>query len=272
MHRPVPRAVARLLSVLLLLTCAPPAGAREAVEKRTADSEPLQIAVAANFAGCLQELSLLWQEQGETEPTLIVGSTGRHFAQIRAGAPFDLFVAADVERPRRLCESGEAVAASRFTYALGRLALWAPGLDAPSGAPWTDLLDDPDLRHLALADPRVAPYGQAARQALQHAGRWDPLEDRRVIGRSVGQAWQFVASGAAEAGLLAYSQTLVDTDPDDVWLVPDDLYDPIEQQAVLLDRARDNAAAKRFLAFLRSTAAAGVIASYGYGFPGEGAP
>lgn len=267
MHRHVVRFV-----LALLLISAFAAGAQELPVRHDDRTEPLQIAVAANFSGCLEQIALLWQQQGEPGPTLIVGSTGRHFAQIRAGAPFDLFLAADSERPRRLCESGDAVADSRFTYALGRLVLWAPGLVLRPEATWTDPLADPQLQHLALADPRVAPYGMAARQALQRTGHWDELAGRRVTGRSVGQAWQFVASGAAEAGLLAFSQTVSAADPASVRPVPADLHDPIEQQAVLLERARDNEAARRFLAFLRSPAAAEVIASFGYRFPGEVTP
>lgn len=263
---------APFLVILALLVGAPAVGAEDAPRSGEHAGEPLQIAVAANFAGCLQELSLLWRQQGEPEPTLIVGSTGRHFAQIQAGAPFDLFLAADVERPRLLCESGDAVADSRFTYARGRLVLWAPGLTPRPEATWTDLLADPQLQHLALADPRTAPYGLAAQQALQRTGHWDESAERRVTGRSVGQAWQFVASGAAQAGLLALSQTVSAADPGSVLPVPADLYDPIDQQAVLLARARDNAAARRFLEFLRSAAAAKVIASFGYGLPGEVTP
>lgn len=260
-------AVARLLLPLL-------AGALTATGAVAADSdpEPLQIAVAANFAGCLEELAALWSAQGWPAPTLIVGSTGRHFAQIQAGAPFDLFLAADAERPRLLCEAGQALPDSRFPYALGRLMLWAPGLSAAADAPWTAALDDPALAHLAIADPRVAPYGQAARQALQAVGRWEGLQERLVVGRSVGQAWQFVASGAAEAGLLACSQTLAGADPADVRPLPAGLYDPIEQQAVLLTRAGDNVAARAFLAFLRSPAATAVIASFGYDVPAGGSP
>lgn len=268
MDRSTRRAAAFLLQVCLIAVVAAPAPAQESDPA----AEPLQIAVAANFAGCLEQLSVLWQARGEPAPTLIVGSTGRHFAQIQAGAPFDLFLAADAERPRLLCESGEAVPGSRFTYALGRLVLWAPGLDTDPDATWVEALDDPALLHLAIADPRVAPYGQAAEQALERSGRRAAFEGRMVTGRSVGQAWQFVASGAAEAGLLAYSQTLAGAEPADVRPVPQDLYDPIGQQAVLLARARDNAAAARFLEFLRSPEASAVIVSFGYRVPSGETP
>lgn len=272
MNRPRVRPAFRLVPFLVFALAALVAGADAGESEAPAGSEPLQIAVAANFAGCLEQLAELWHGQGEPAPTLIIGSTGRHFAQIQAGAPFDLFLAADAERPRRLCDAGQAVEASRFTYAVGRLALWAPGLEGGPDTPWTALLDESGLQHLAIADPRVAPYGQAARQALQGVERWEALGDRIVTGRSVGQAWQFVASGAAEAGLLAYSQTLAGAEPEDVWPVPAELYAPIEQQAVLLRRAADKEAAGRFLEFLRSPAAAEVIASFGYRSPRDRSP
>ncbi|MBU8870019.1 MAG: molybdate ABC transporter substrate-binding protein [Gemmatimonadales bacterium] len=261
--------------------------------------ELLQIAVAANFKVCLEEIQAAYEEQGGSRAVLIIGSTGRHFAQIKTGAPFDLFFAADRERPRLLEESGHAVVGTRFTYALGKLVLWVPGVDRrtdqkantstvrargddgffEAGA----VLAAGDFRHLAIANPRLAPYGLAARQTLEHLGLWDKLADKLVTGQSVGQAWQFVASGAAELGLLAGSQTVVledagqagsggSADSSAVLPIPPEYHDPIIQQVVLLERARGNQAARDFMTFVRGSIAQGVIQAHGYRLPEKNAP
>jgi len=233
---------------------------------------PLQIAVAANFASCLEEILVLWEGAGHAPATVIVGSTGRHFAQINNGAPFDVFLAADADRPRRLEEENFAVPGSRFCYALGRLVLWAPGIEIAPDAAAADLLRDAPYHHLAIANPRLAPYGRAAQQFLEAIGVWDGLGERLVTGQSVGQTWQFVASGAAEAGLLALSQTKKLEDEHAVLIVPAEFYASIVQEAVLLERARDNEEATRFLKFLGTDEARNVIRAYGYGVPEDGAP
>ena len=234
--------------------------------------EPLQIAVAANFSSCLEEILVLWEGAGHAPATVIVGSTGRHFAQITHGAPFDVFLAADAERPRRLEAEKLAVPASRFCYAEGQLVLWAPGLEIGPQDAAKEVLRDAPYDHLAIANPRLAPYGRAAQQFLEAIGLWGGLGERLVTGQSVGQAWQFVASGAAEAGLLALSQTKKLEDGHAVLLVPAEFYAPIVQEAVLLERARDNEEAKRFLEFLGTEQAQAVIRAYGYGVPESGAP
>ena len=244
------------------------------------ENEPLQIAVAANFKTCLEEIRAAYSEQGGSPVVLIVGSTGRHFAQIRAGAPFDLFFAADQERPRLLEESSHTVAGTRFTYAIGRLVLWAPAVDIPVEGDLRAILSAGEFHHLAIANPRLAPYGRAARQTLESLGLWEKLADRLVTGQSVGQAWQFVASGAAEAGLLAGSQAAVlgesgrggAATPADVLSIPEDHHDPIIQQAVVLDRARDNPEAGAFLDFVRTPAARAIIRAHGYRVPESNAP
>lgn len=226
-----------------------------------------RIAVAANFAAAAEELAA--ELAGGSERLQVVrGASGALYAQIRQGAPFDAFLSADAERPRRLVEEGLAVAGSRFTYALGRLVLWVPG-GVPAGVPGAGLaetLADGALEPLAIANPEVAPYGVAARESLLRLGLWEGFAGRAVRGESVVQAHGFVASGAAAAGLVALS-LVIDEPPQEIRVVPEELYAPLEQQAVLLPRGVDAPAAGRFLAALASPAGRERIRSLGYGVP-----
>ena len=181
---------------------------------------------------------------------------------VQNGAPFEVFLSADADRPRRLEDSGAAVAGTRFTYAIGRLALWCPGLEGCSED--ESILASDRFRHLAIADPEIAPYGRAARQLLVTRGLWERLQGRLVIGASVAQAHQFVASGAAEVGLVALAQVLTEEPPTSWRSVPAGMHSPIEQQAVLLRPGRDRAAALAFLEFLAGAEARGVIRDFGY--------
>ena len=252
----------RAAAFVLLLAAVAPAGVR---------AERVDVAVAANFAPCLADLAGAFHAATGHDVMAAAGSTGRHHAQILAGAPFDVFLAADSARPRALEASGHAVPGSRFCYAEGALVLWWPAPPSPAPADLRTALDHPDLRHLAVANPRLAPYGAAARQTLVALDAWAGREQARVIGQSVAQAWQFVASGNAQAGLLARSQ-LADGKGGLVLPVPPALHDPVTQDAVLLTRAENSAAARAFLQFLRGVDAAPIIAAWGYGLPAAGAP
>jgi len=229
-------------------------------------AEEIRVAVAANFRPCLDELVEEFEASTSHEVVVASGSTGRHYAQIIAGAPFDLFLAADSRRPRELEASGHAVSGSRFCYARGVLVLWWPAPPPPAPTNLQDALTSSHLKHLAVANPRLAPYGEAAREVLQALELWDLLAPRLVQGQSVGQAWQFVASGNAQAGLLARCQ--LHDRPDGLVLeIPRSLYAPIVQEAVLLADAEHPAAAREFLAFLRGSLARVVIADFGYELP-----
>lgn len=217
-------------------------------------------AVAANFAVPFAEIAGAFEASRGLRVATSTGATGALYAQIVAGAPFDVLLAADAERPRRLAAEGLAVAGSRFTYARGRLVLWSPGAAGPAGP---ELLAREDLGPIALANPKTAPYGAAARQALGRLGLWRAVEPRVVYGGDVGQAYQFVVTGNAAAGLLARSQ-LTAEQAATAWLVPEDLHDPLEQQAVLLARAAGRPAARELLAFLRGRQARAVLARHGY--------
>jgi molybdate transport system substrate-binding protein len=246
-----------LLSVLLV--CAPLA----------ARADTALAAVAANFAEAAETLVPLFRAATGHDITLTTGSTGKLYAQIGAGAPFDLLLSADAATPARLLAEGRAVAGTDFTYAVGRLTLWSadPGR---IGAEGRAALEDAALRFVAIANPELAPYGVAAREALVSMGLWEALQPRIVMGQNIGQTHSLVASGAAELGLVALSAVLSPRNAitGSRWDVPQVMFAPIRQDAVLLDHGADNAAARAFLEFLRGPEAAGVIAAFGYGAGG----
>jgi molybdate transport system substrate-binding protein len=190
------------------------------------------------------------------------GATGKLYAQIKNGAPFDVFLAADDERPTLLEEEGVAVTGSRFTYALGMLVLWSPDV----GLIDEDLqvLKRKNFRFLSIANPKTAPYGRAAQQVLETLGHWTAVQPRLVRGENIGQAYQYVYSQNAQLGFVARSQVFKDGVFADgsYWSVPENLHDPIVQQAILL---KEGVAARNLLDYIRSPEAAAVIESYGYG-------
>jgi molybdate transport system substrate-binding protein len=227
------------------------------------------VAVAANFAGTAEALAAELAGQSGHRVTFTSASTGQLYAQIRAGAPFAALLAADAHTPERLEAEGLGVPGTRFVYAVGRLALWSADAErvGPDGAA---ALRDASLRHLAIANPELAPYGVAAREVLQELALWDALAPRIVMGQNVGQAQSLVASGAAELGFVALAQVrgLAPGARGSRWEVPASLHAPIEQEALLLAPGRDDAAARAFLELLRSPAARERIARAGYAVPG----
>ena len=251
----------RLLSLLpfLLISLALPLGVHAA---------EVHVAVAANFAGPLARMA-----QGFTAATghrlkLSSGATGRFYAQIVAGAPFDVLLAADDQTPARLVREGHAVAGTDVPYAVGRLVLWSaqPGLVDAQGA----VLARPDWKHLAIANPRTAPYGRAAVQVLQARGLDPAAAGRVVTGESIAQTYQFVFTGNAELGFVALSQVQVPGQPvmGSMWLVPASLHGAIVQSAVLLKPGEKNPAAAALLRWLQGDAARAVMQAHGYGQPG----
>jgi molybdate transport system substrate-binding protein len=223
------------------------------------------VAVAANFAEVARALQAEFEEQTAHTVVFTFGSTGKLYAQIVNGAPFDAFLSADQARPELLEREGAGVAGSRFTYAIGRLTLWSADPELlREGTP--DVLRSPAVRHLAIANPDLAPYGVAARQALRHLGLWDAVAPRIVMGQDVGETYAMVATGNAQAGFVALSSVLGARGgvTGSRWDVPGSLHDPIRQDAILLARGADNAAAVAFLAFLRSASANSLIERYGY--------
>ncbi|MBC7183041.1 MAG: molybdate ABC transporter substrate-binding protein [Marinobacter sp.] len=223
----------------------------------------VSIAVAANFTDTTRELVEKFEAESGHTASASFGSTGKLYAQIRNGAPFDVFMAADEHRPTLIEQQRAGVPGSRFTYARGKLVLWSPTQDAFDNAE-TYLAEQPFAR-LAIANPKTAPYGLAARQVLEHLGHWESLQGKLVRGDSIAQAFQFVATRNAQAGFLALSQ--VKSWPDQegsLWQVPQDYYQPIDQQVILLSRGTSNEAALAWIDFLRSDTAIAIIRDYGY--------
>jgi molybdate transport system substrate-binding protein len=227
----------------------------------------VQVAVAANFAGPLQQLATRFTAATGHVLKLSSGATGKFYSQIVAGAPFEVLLAADDETPARLVREGHAVEATAFTYAIGRLALWSaqPGLVDGQGA----VLGNAQIRHLAIANPKVAPYGTAALQVLRARGVAEALGPKLVTAESIAQAYQFVATGNAELGFVALSQLSVPGRPatGSFWVVPQQLHDEIKQDAVLLMTGAKNPAAAALLAFLKTAPAQQLIRDFGYAVP-----
>ncbi|WP_421867317.1 molybdate ABC transporter substrate-binding protein [Motiliproteus sp.] len=229
----------------------------------TGQADTLRIAVASNFSDAIRPLARQFEADSGHRIQLIFGSTGKHYAQILNGAPFDAFLAADSRRPELLEQQGRTVAGSRFTYAIGQLALWSPD---PNGGDLQQQLKLTQFRHLAIANPKLAPYGRAAWQLLDKLGLQQSLRGKLVRGENIGQTFHFVSSGNAELGLVALSQI---TDPQQPipgrhWLVAPSLYEPIVQQAVQLQRSP---AIDAFMNYLRSDSVIELIRQHGYAIP-----
>ena len=242
----------RLLSLWLSLTT------------QSAWSAQVQVAVAANFSSTMQAIAQAFEQESGHQTRIITGATGKFYAQIKNGAPFDILLAADSQTPLLLEQDGWAVPGSRFTYAIGHLVLWSkqPGLVDAQG----EVLRSTRFKRLAIADPRLAPYGAAAMQVLERIGLLAQVKDRLVQGETVGQAYQFVASGNAELGFVARSQLVVDANPvaGSAWLVPESLHSPLRQDAVLLKSGQANPAAVALMLFLQSPRALALIRANGY--------
>ena len=223
------------------------------------------IAVASNFDRTARELEAEFEKNGADSITIVSGSTGKLYAQIVNGAPFDAFLSADELRPSLLEAQGRAVRGSRFTYALGRLCLWSPDPRRVAGD-GSQTLRAADFRRLAVANPRLAPYGAAALDTLRAFALDETLADRLVMGENVGQAYSMVATGNAELGFVALAQvlTLREAGAGSRWDVPAELHGPIRQDAVLLRHGESNTAASAFLRFLKSPAGRMLIQSFGY--------
>jgi len=251
--------VRRMFRVWMALLIVPTAGSALADEAR--------VAVAANFAGPARRVQEMFSRATPNTLSLSVGSTGKFYAQIRSGAPFDVLLSADDETPQRLEREKLAVPGTRFTYAIGTLVLWssAPDLVDAQG----QVLKKAPFKRLAIANPRLAPYGAAAQQVLEKLELWSALQSRLVLGENIAQTLQFVASGNAELGFVALSQIEEGGKPSagSHWRVPQALYDPIRQDAVLLAHGSSNPAARALLDFLRTPQAREAIRAAGYALP-----
>ena len=229
-------------------------------------ADEINVAVAANFTEPMKQIAIEFEKSTGHKLNLSFGATGKFYAQIKNGAPFEVLLAADDETPRRLEQENAAVPGSRFTYAIGRLVLWS-GRSAIVDDKGT-VLKRGGFDHIAIANPRLAPYGAAAVEAMQALGVVDSLSPKFVQGENIAQTWQFVSTGNALLGFVALSQVI---GPDgklktgSMWLVPENLYAPIRQDAALLEKGRNSAAARALLDYLKGQAAKHVILNFGYG-------
>lgn len=239
-----------VLSAIAFLACA-------------AQAEEIELAVAANFSAPMQEIAAAFEQSSGHKPKLIFGATGVLYAEIKNGAPFDVLLAADAETPNRLVREGEAVAESEFTYAIGKLVLWSPKPGVVDGD--GQVLKSGAFEHLAICNPKLAPYGAASVEAMRAWGVYETLKPKIVEGQNVTQAYQFVASGAAELGFVALSQVFRNGKlQGSGWIVPTNLYSRIRQNAVVLNKGKGKSVSAELMKYLQSETARAIIQSYGY--------
>jgi len=250
--------LAVVMSFMLFIVCLLMPGGSQAL------CEEIYVAAASNFTEPIKEIAGRFERQTGYKVILMFGSTGKHYSQIKNGAVIDIFFAADTNTPELLEKEGIAVSGSRFTYAIGKVVLWSPraGFVDKQG----EILRKGEFRYLSIANPKLAPYGIAAQQVLESLGLWQALKGRIVKGENIAQAYQFVKSGNAELGFVAYSQVKRSgkSVEGSLWDVPQSLYLPIEQQAVLL---KDSEAALAFLSFIKNEESLEIIRSFGYDVP-----
>lgn len=230
----------------------------------SAHADEVQVAVAANFAAPMKQLAADFEKDTGHKVLAAFGSTGKFYTQIKSGAPFEVLLAADDETPARLEKEGDGLAGSRFTYAVGRLVLWSrqPGAVDEAG----EVLKKNAFQHLALPNPKLAPYGAAALELLKALGVHDAVQPKLVVAENLTQVQQFVATGNAELGFVALSQVLKEGKiaEGSGWIVPQKYYTPIRQDAVLLAKGKGKPAAEALLAYLKGDKARAAIKAFGY--------
>lgn len=226
----------------------------------SANAGTTNVAVAANFTDAAKDIAAAFRTKTGHDAVLSFGASGQFYAQIRQGAPYQVFLSADDERPKKLAEEGLAVPESRFTYAIGKLVLWSRDANGVKGE---ETLRANAFTKISIANPTAAPYGAAAIETLKALKLYDSLQPKIVMGNSIAQAFQFIDTGNAELGFVALSQ-LIGTSGGSRWMVPQDLYSPIRQDAVLLKSGATDDASKAFLSFLKGPEARAIIEKYGY--------
>jgi molybdate transport system substrate-binding protein len=227
-------------------------------------ADEVQVAVAANFTAPMKQIAAEFEKDTGHKAQLIFGATGTFYAQIKNGAPFEVLLAADSATPAKLIKEGDAIAASRITYAIGKLVLWSttPGLVDDKGS----VLKRAEITRVAYGNPQLVPYGAAAVEAMKSLGVFEVLQPKLVQGESISQVYQFVLSGNAEIGFVALSQVFKDgrIPEGSAWVLPANLYSQIRQDAVILKKGRDNIAAIALIEYLTSDKAKAVIMAFGY--------
>lgn len=240
------------------------AGLVLAVSSLTVQADEVQVAVAANFTAPMQKIAAEFEKDTGHKALLVFGATGKLYAQIKNGAPFQVFLAADDKTPAKLEVEGDTVSGSRFTYAIGTLVLWSakPGFVDDRG----EVLKKGAFKHLAIANPKTAPYGAAAVATLTQLGLLDAIQPKLVTGENISQAYQFVVTENAELGFIALSQVMADGQMTggSAWVVPSNLHDSIRQDAAILAKGKNQPAARALVEYLKGDKAAAIIKSYGY--------
>ena len=226
----------------------------------------VQVAVAANFSAPMQKIATEFEKDTGHKVQLAFGATGKFYAQIKNGAPFEILLAADDETPARLEKEGAGVAGSRFTYAVGKLVLWSAKADFVDDQ--GEILKKGNFKHVSIANPKLAPYGQATVETLTALKLLDAIQPKFVQGENIAQTYQFIATGNAELGFVALSQVMKDSKiaEGSAWIVPASLHQPIRQDAVLLENGKDKPAAAALLKYLGGEKSKAIIKSYGYEF------
>jgi len=227
----------------------------------SAFAEEVNVAVAANFTEAAKEIGQAFKAKTGNDAVFSFGASGALYTQISQGAPFQVFLSADAARPKKAADEGFGVAGSNFTYAVGKLVLWSKKPGVVTGE---DTLKNAAVNKVAICDPKAAPYGQAAVETMESLKLYDSLQPKLVQGANITQAYQFVDTGNAEIGFVALSQVVGKAEGSQ-WVVPQALYQPIKQDAVLLNKGADSAAAKAFVDFLKGPEASAIIKKYGYG-------
>jgi len=231
-----------------------------------AQADEVSVAVAANFTAPMQQIAVLFEKDTGHKVVAAFGATGKFYAQIKNGAPFEVLLTADDETPTKLIKENAAVAGSQATYAIGKLVLWSakPGYVDGGG----EVLKNAGIEHLAIANPKIAPYGAAAVEVMKALGAYDGLQAKIVTGESIAQTYQFISSGNAQLGFVALSQVLKDGKIEgSSWVVPAKLYAQIRQDGVILEKGRGKPAAEALLKYLKSDKAIAIIKSFGYELP-----
>ena len=230
----------------------------------SAQADEVQVAVAANFTAPIQAIASDFEKDTGHKLIAAYGATGQFYTQIKNGAPFEVFLAADDSTPEKLEKEGDIVPGSRFTYAVGTLALWSAKDGYIDGTDKT--LIGNQYKHLSIANPKAAPYGLAATQVLAKLDLTDKVKNKIVEGQNITQAYQFVSTGNAELGFVALSQICKDgkVSSGSAWIVPEAMHDPIRQDAVILKKGENNPAAKALAEYLKGPKATAIIKSYGY--------
>ena len=231
-----------------------------------AHAETISVAVASNFTAPMQKIAAQFEKDTGHKAELSFGATGKFYAQISNGAPFGILLAADDKTPAKIAQEGKGDAASRFTYSIGKLVLWSKqdGYVDANG----EVLKTGKFQHVAIANPKLAPYGLAAEQTLTKLNLLDAIKPKFVQGENIGQTYQFAATGNAELGFVALSQVMEDgkIKSGSTWVVPAQMHEPIRQDAIVLNNAKDNVAAKALMDYLKGDKARAIITAYGYDF------